>query len=98
MLNFTPKNKLTDSENRPYFLWDMDITLEKFQVLLRHPDRKIRAYMIAKLLRQAKPDDVFQFIELKDITENWSAIDKHLGKSREFWKWLLEQWGQKIER
>jgi hypothetical protein len=37
MLNPTPKDKLLDSQGRPYFLWDCDMTLEEFQRGLQHP-------------------------------------------------------------
>jgi hypothetical protein len=43
-------------------------------------------------MRQAKPDDVFQFITLGEIEAQWSEIVPHLGRTREFWTWLLVKW------
>jgi hypothetical protein len=35
--------------------------LEEFRERLRDPDPAVRAYYLGKLMRQAKPDDVFTF-------------------------------------
>ena len=61
----TPPDRMVDSAGRPYFLWDDDMTLEVFCANLRDPDREVRAYFIGKLMRQAKPDDVFSFVTLR---------------------------------
>ena len=83
---------MLDSQGRPYFLWDMDITVERFKELLGGDDEEVRAHMLGKLMRQAKPDDVFTFIGLKEIRELWPAVESRLGKTREFWTWLLGKW------
>lgn len=43
-------------------------------------------------MRQAKPDDVFRFVTLREIDESLPGAERYLGRSRPFWKWLLEQW------
>jgi hypothetical protein len=92
VLSFTPREYLLDPQGRPYFLWDSDTTLERYLELLRDPDPEMRAYMIGKTMRQAKPDDVFQFIQLGEIEELWPRIEPYLGQTREFWTWLLATW------
>ena len=62
MLHPTRPEALTDGRGRPYFLWDCDLTLDEFVDRWRDPDPEVRAYFLAKLMRQAKPDDVFQFV------------------------------------
>jgi len=59
MLQPTPEHLLTDSEGRPYFLWDCEMTVEELRAGLLDPDRRVRAYLAGKVMRQAKPDDVF---------------------------------------
>jgi hypothetical protein len=92
MLNPTPREKLLDSGGRPYFLWDCDMTLAEFQEGLRNPDPDVRAYLVGKLMRQAKPDDVFSFVSRREIRELWPRIERYLGRSRSFWTWLFEMW------
>ena len=43
-------------------------------------------------MRQAKPDDVLQCVSPQQLADIWPSVDGYLGKSREFWEWLLEQW------
>jgi hypothetical protein len=92
MLNPTPPEKLVDGKGHPYFLWDTDMTLGEFRGGLRSPDPDVRAYLIGKLMRQAKPDDVFTFVAAREIRELWPRLERYLGKSREFWTWLFEEW------
>lgn len=94
MLNPTSPTALTDALGRPYFLWDCDLTLADFRARLGDADPRVRAYFVAKLMRQAKPDDVFQFVKLATIRELWPDVTRHLGRSRPFWIWLLEAWSR----
>lgn len=92
MLSFTPPERLTDAQNRPYFLWDCGLTLAQFRKGLEDPDADVRAYLVGKLMRQAKPDDVFLFVRPREIRELWPRLIRYLGRTREFWSWLFETW------
>ncbi len=83
---------MLDAHRRPYFLWDCELTIEDFRANLEHPERDVRAYWMGKLMRQAKPDDVFQFLTRARIEQHWDALERHLGWSREFWTWILAAW------
>lgn len=89
-LNQTPEDKLTDSQGRPYFLWDCNLTRSEFeQRLLKSENPEVRAYFAAKLLRQAKPDDVFLFLSEQDIADLWAPMERYLGNQKPFWGWFL---------
>jgi hypothetical protein len=92
MLNPTPREKMLDRQNRPYFLWDCDLDVDQFQQRLKHPDPAVRAYFVGKLMRQAKPDDVFEFVSARAIRELWPDLERYLGEKRPFWSWLFETW------
>lgn len=92
VLNPTPPDLLVDAQGRPYFLWDVDLTLDRFRELLAGEDLEVRGYLVGKLMRQAKPDDVFQFVTLAEIRELLPRVERHLGRSRDFWLWLLGLW------
>lgn len=68
------------------------MTLEAFLRFLADPDVDVRSYAIGKLMRQAKPDDVFQFVGPGEIRRLWQRINPYLGNTREFWTWLFETW------
>jgi len=92
MLAPTPRDLLVDPQGRPYFLWDVDMTLEEFEGALRTADSTTRSYLVGKLMRQAKPDDVLQFVSPQQLLDLWPSVERFLGKTRPFWAWLLEQW------
>ncbi|MEN9581837.1 MAG: hypothetical protein RJA70_4846 [Pseudomonadota bacterium] len=91
----TPPDCLVDSSGRPYFLWDEDVTIDQFRARLRDPDPAVRAYFLGKLMRQAKPDDVFTFVTLSELEEQLAAVEPYLGRSRPFWLWVIESWRTK---
>lgn len=88
----TPDDRLVDQQSRPYFLWDMDMTLDSFRSALLDSDPEKRAYFVGKLMRQAKPDDVFRFVSVSEIRELWPSLGRYLGRTTAFWTWLLEAW------
>jgi hypothetical protein len=90
MLNPTPPSLLVDQQGRPYFLWDLDMSLETFREKLQDPNPKVRGYLVGKMMRQAKPDDVFSFVTVANIRELWTYVEPHLGRERPFWTWYLE--------
>lgn len=92
MLNRTPPEQMVDAQGRPYFLWDCEMTLAQFQERLADPDPEVRAYHLGKLMRQARPDDVFSFAAPAQIRELWPRLLRYLGQTREFWTWLFETW------
>lgn len=92
MLVRTPPDRLLDGKGRPYFLWDEDITVDEFRARLRDPDLAVRAYFLGKLLRQAKPDDVFTFVTLDELQREFPAVERYLGRTRAFWEWVLGRW------
>ncbi|HEY6141173.1 MAG TPA: hypothetical protein VI670_25740 [Thermoanaerobaculia bacterium] len=92
MLAPTPRDRLVDPQGRPYFLWDVEMTLEEFEHIVNDAQAAARPYLIGKMMRQAKPDDALQFVSPQEIRDLWPAIERYLGKSRPFWTWLLEQW------
>jgi len=91
-LNPLPLEKLVDAKGRPYFLWDVEMTLDEFRRRLSEGSPTQRAYLLGKLLRQARPDDVFTFVTPARLRAEWSSLEPYLGKSREFWRWLLDKW------
>ena len=92
MIAPTPRDRLVDQQGRPYFLWDVEMTLEEFERALRDADPPARSYLIGKLMRQAKPDDVLQFVSPQELVDLWPSTERYLGKMREFWAWLLGKW------
>lgn len=89
VLNATPPERLVDAQGRPYFLWDTDMTLATFRERLGDADPEVRAHFLAKLMRQARPDDVLALVGTRAIRQGWAAVESQLGEKRELWAWWL---------
>jgi hypothetical protein len=84
--------RLVDAAGRPYFLWDVDMTLATFRERLADSDPEVRGYVLGKLMRQAKPDDVLTMVSIVDIAAEWPALERYLGDARPFWEWIVGWW------
>lgn len=88
MLNPTPAEQMVDQQNRPYFM--RELTLDRFFKGLEDPEG--RAYLLAQVMRDGRPDDVFSFASPRELMEAWPQIEGFLGSQRTFWDWLLTNW------
>ncbi|MEZ4367828.1 MAG: hypothetical protein R2939_16350 [Kofleriaceae bacterium] len=89
MIAPTPLEKLGDSQGRPYFLWDCDVTLTTLRAHLIDPDDEIRAHWLGKMMRQAKPDDAIALGGIAEMRRLWPRLERGLGERRGFWSWYL---------
>lgn len=82
--------ELTDSGHRPYFLWWTDATVADLRARLADPDPDVRAYWMGALLREANTRDVWLFVDPQMIRGLWDRLQRHLGRSRAMWAYLLQ--------
>ncbi len=87
----TPPDRLTDHRGRPYFIWDVDISLSDWLRAIRDPDAERADYWLARALRDAKPDDVLEWVSLDEIAQRWNGLAPFVGRQRGFWLWWLER-------
>lgn len=80
---------LSQPETRPYFLWWTDVTVGELRELLRSDNHEERAYWMGALLREANTRDAWAFVTPAEIRELWEPLQRHLGRTREMWAYLL---------
>lgn len=80
---------VADDTQKPYFLWWADLTAGEFRQRLAHGSPAERAYWLGALLREANTRDVWLFTSVREITELWPLVYRHLGKSKSLWSFLL---------
>ena len=83
---------LSQTELRPYFLWDEDLSIEELRVRLHGDDRRERLRLLAKMLREARDIDVWQFVTPRDVAAALPEIGRRLGRRRPFWEFLIRGW------
>jgi len=83
-------SSLLEDSHRPYFLWWTTATVADFRAGLADMDPDVRAYWIGALLREANTRDVWVFVTPERIRESWEKLQRHLGRSRAMWAYLLD--------
>ena len=83
---------LAQEDMRPYFLWDEDTSIRELRTMLASGDRERRIRYIAKIMREARDDDVWRFLSLGEVLDLWPELGPMLGRSRGFWEFMLDGW------
>lgn len=84
--------ELAHANAQPYFVWDEPITVAELRACLVSGDPTERLRWTARVLRDARFDDVWRFLTVNQIVENWPALAPRLGRRRAFWSWMLDRW------
>lgn len=83
---------LTQSDQRPYFLWDEDTSVAELRAALSGPDQQDRLRLLGKMLREARDTDVWHFVTPAEVSRDLPALGRHLGRRRGFWEYLIGRW------
>ena len=83
---------LTQTERRPYFLWDEDVSIVELKEILRGPDSPRRQQLLGKMLREARDVDVWHFVTPAVVAEALPVLGRRLGRRRPFWEFLIHGW------
>lgn len=76
----------------PYFLWDEPMTVAELKTKLASASEEEKIRLLGKVLREARDTDVWLFTTPQELVELWNKIERHLGRRRAFWKFLVTQW------
>jgi hypothetical protein len=83
---------MDDPEGRPYFLWDEDLCVKQVREILRGEDRMTKVRLLAKIMREARDDEVWAFCTVDEVVSLWPEISGRLGRRRAFWEFLIDGW------
>jgi hypothetical protein len=73
-------------------MWDEDMSVGELRQRLASTSGGERLRLMAKLLREARDDEVWQFVSLREVLDRWGALAPHLGRRRAFWEFLIDAW------
>jgi len=80
----------------PYFNWDAPVTNAMVRSALAEGSESDKVFWIAKIMREARYEDVWQYISLRrDVLPRWTAIEPHLGRWQDKWRFLINSWQQR---
>jgi hypothetical protein len=83
---------LRQAHLRPYFLWDEDVSVHELRQRLRGTDPAERERLLAKLLREARDVDAWEFVTPEEVAAALPGICHRLGRRRGFWQFLIDGW------
>ncbi len=75
-----------------YFFWDYDLTEEDVREILRGENETEKIWVMSRILQSARWSDIWKFLTLKDVRENFSKIQWRTPYLRELWAHALEVW------
>jgi hypothetical protein len=90
MLDETLEGQFVEGEGRILVLTDIGTVPEAALVLLRHPDRSLRARAHAALLEEEQADVVLALTSLPEILDLWDDLEERLDRRRGFWSWVVD--------
>lgn len=68
------------------------MTVREVKAKLRTLSEPERMHLLGKILREARDTDVWHFTTPEEVARLWPKLEKHLGRRKPFWVWLLGQW------
>jgi hypothetical protein len=83
---------LDDPQAVPYFLWDAPMSVAELRSRLASAESPERLRLLGKILREARDTDVWRFTTPAEVATLWPQLQRHLGRRRAFWEFLLGRW------
>ncbi len=77
---------------RPYFLWDEPTTVGELRRLLAEPAHPQRLRYLERLLREARVEDVWVFVDPGTVAALWPVLGSRMGRRRPVGEFLLKTW------
>lgn len=80
------------NSQRPYFLWDYNLTEADVRRILAGDNDVERRWLIGRLLEAARFEDIWQYIKLRDLATVFPKL-KLRPPFQESWARALKVWG-----
>lgn len=59
--------ELDRGDSQPYFIWDVPVTVDQLRAKLRHGKEDEKIVWMARILREARFDDVWRFVSIDEV-------------------------------
>lgn len=86
---------MSDAKNRPYFLWDYDLTEDDVRRILAGENEQEKIWMMSRILDHAAFADVWKYVKLSDIVSLFSKL-RMRKPNTEAWRLALTTWGYHV--
>jgi len=83
------------SKNRPYFLWDYDLTENDVRRILHGKNETEKFWLMGRILTSAHFNDVWKYLTVKDVVKYFSKL-RVRPQVRKMWQSALQVWGYNV--
>lgn len=80
---------------RPYFLWDYNVTDQDVRNILAGKNEINRQWIIARILTNAAYADIWQYLTLEDVVKEFPRL-RLRSQTKEIWTRALRVWGYHV--
>ena len=92
VMNSKSQNVGWSEDHIPYICWDRKWTVGDIRRRLQAEDSNERFRIMAWLMRELKPSEVWFFLSPAQVYKDLPAIEPFLATSKSFWQYLLGTW------
>ena len=89
-LTLQPADGRKDGQ-RPWFLWDYDLTEAQVHELLTHAPFAQRKWLLGRMLERLKPDEIVRYVSLEELREALPHLRLD-AKVKRHWAEAIETW------
>lgn len=87
--------KQVETTPRPKFLWDYDVSATQIQEILHRSGwSDQRRWIVARLLTQARFDEIFRYLTVADIRQALPKL-RLPPKMRQRWEYAVQRWSSR---
>jgi len=83
---------IPEATDRPDFLWDEPTTRSDLKQLLSGGDEEARLYYVAKIMREARFEEVWDYLSPAFLASHWEKLRWRLGRKTKFWEFIYRTW------
>lgn len=91
-MSLPPHPAQTGYAEGSWFPWDRALSAQETRTILADPSHPRRAAVIALILREARPDQVWGWLTPAEVAAALPSVEARLGRARAFWRWLIASW------
>jgi hypothetical protein len=83
---------IQNATEKPDFLWDEPLSRQQLKQLLESGSEEQRVYYAAKILREARFEQVWEYLTPAFFDLYWDKLKTRLGRKKRFWQFLHDAW------
>ncbi len=79
---------------RPYFIWDYDVTEDEVHAILKGDNEDQKAWLIGRILEAARWEDIWKYVTVDEVRRYFDRL-RMRPFQREIWEYVLEVWSRR---